>query len=875
MKFVLKQWLFICIALTSCTIKEAPPEENEKLIENLFERNNEQFEHILNQKDKYEVQVIYTQINRDSNNVPSFKTFGYNVDPERYFYPASTVKMPVAFLALEKLNEIKDADKSTIMLTDSAFSGQTAVLKDTTSESGFPTVGHYLKKIFLVSDNDAFNRLYEFLGQETINEKLKQKGYERSRIIHRLSTFLSEEENRHTNPIRFIKDDEVVYKQPLIYNQSSLPIKGQTLKGKGYIKDGKLISEPMDFTYKNFIPLDEMHMMLRAVIFPQHTDKKHTFNLTQDDYNFVYKYMSQLPSETSFPEYDQEEYHDSYSKLLMFGNEKTAIPDHIRIFNKYGQAYGYMVDNAYIVDTENKIEFMLSAVIHTNDNEIFNDGNYEYDEVAFPFMKNLGQIIYQYELQRERNYPPNLSKFMAIYDKITKVSGTFHQNLYQNYQHYYIPELNYRRIKRSDIEPYIDELEENPLFEVSKLGESVEGREINMVKLGNGPTKILLWSQMHGDESTATRSLFEIFKFFASDDSLNRFKDKILEETTLYFIPMLNPDGAEAFKRRNALSIDINRDALRLTSPEAKILKSARDKYEPEFGFNLHDQSKHYNVYRTGKTASISFLAPAYNYEKDINEGRGNAMKVIVSMNDVIQQYMPGNVGRYDDAFEPRAFGDNIQKWGTNTILIESGGFPDDPEKKKLVKMNFIAILHALHEIAEEGYKEENVEDYFKIPHNDRKFFDLLIRNGMVERYGQEYLLDIGIFNYEVAGNDKNVYHRSTIDELGDMSTFYGYKEVDANGMTISTGKIYPKVLRNHTSITTDKAHEWLTQGYTAVRVRQLPSKEIQAKLPIHLIPANQKSLEDLDIGHRANFIIKDGDEVKFAVINGRVIEVQ
>ncbi|WP_157494163.1 serine hydrolase [Fulvivirga imtechensis] len=869
-----KIWTIMSLTLLHCSPEMMSVKEDESLLENLMKTHPDQFQDILKNKDKYEVQIIYTQINRDSNNAPSFQSFYYNFDPDRYFYPASTVKMPVAFMALEKLNKMKvpGVDKYAAMLTDSAYSGQTAVLKDSTAATGLPAIAHYIKKLFIVSDNDAYNRLYEFVGQQEVNNKLKAKGYDDSRIIHRLSIFLNEEENRHTNPVRFVAGDSTLHEQLMVRNPDPLPLKGEVLKGKGYISGEELVESPMEFTHKNFIPLDELQLMLRAVVFPGYKDQQHTFDLTEEDYQFLYQYMSQLPSETTWPQYPSEEYYDAYSKFLMYGNDKAAIPKHIRIFNKIGQAYGYMIDNAYIVDNKNKVEFMLSAVIHTNENEIYNDGQYEYEQVAFPFMKNLGQLIYQYELNRKRLFHPDFSRFMVNYDKVLKVSETLHPNLYQNYQHYHVPALDYRRIKRKDIEPFIEKSKSLPGFEVSKLGESVEGREINLVKAGEGATKVLLWSQMHGDESTATRALFEIFNFLASDDALNVFKDKILKETTLYIIPMLNPDGAEVFKRRNALSIDLNRDALRLISPEARILKETRDKYEPEFGFNLHDQSKHYNAYRTGKTASISFLAPAYNYEKEVNEGRGKAMKLIVSMNDVLQEYIPGRIGRYDDAFEPRAFGDNMQKWGTNTILIESGGYPGDPEKKELVKMNFVAILHALSEIAESRYQNMPLNAYYRIPENDRKFYDLLVRNGQVFRNGKYYTMDIGIFNSERT-QEGETYHQSSIDDMGDLSTFYGYEELDAGGMKIIPGEIYPPVVEV-SAITEERAREWLQAGYTAVKVKQIPDAKISATLPISIVPAAQDILVAPDLGQEANFLISKGDVVRYAVINGRVIEL-
>ena len=875
--FVPLHLLFFTIILSGCMKNNNALKEDQNLLENLMRSAPEQFTEILDNKDKYETQIIYTQINRDSNNVPSFKSFHYNFDHNRYFYPASTVKMPAAFLALEKLNElgIGGLDKYAEMLVDSAFSGQSTVSEDTTSASGMPTVAHYIKKIFLVSDNDAFNRLYEFLGQAYINRKLHQKGYKDSRIIHRLSIPLSEEENRYTNPMAFKSDGSIIYQQPLVYNDQPLPVKGEVLKGKGHLKDGNMINEPMDFGLKNHIPLDEMQMMLRTVVFPGSVDEEQRFDLTGEDYKFLYQYMSQLPAETTFPNYDTTEYYDAYSKFLMFGEEKAAIPGHIRIFNKIGLAYGYLIDNAYIVDFKNKTEFMLSAVIHTNANEIYNDGDYEYEQIALPFMRNLGQIVYEYELKRKKDHLPDLSEFMTGYDKVVATGGEPHADLYQNYRHYHIQQLGKKRIDREDIEPFIAALKGSSPFEVTKLGESVEGREINLIKAGSGKTKVLLWSQMHGDESTATRALFELFKFLSSSDVLDTVREKILQQTTLYFIPMLNPDGAAKYARRNALSFDLNRDALRLVSPESRILKNVRDKYNPDFGFNLHDQSIYYNVYRTGAPASISFLAPAYNYQKEVNETRSNAMKVIVSMNKVLQQYIPGQVGKYDDSFEPRAFGDNIQKWGTSTILIESGGYPDDPEKIHLVKLNFVAILAALIDIADGGYVNHTEEDYFDIPDNDRKLFDLLIRNAKVEKNENYNTTDVGIFFEEIqSGETGEVYYKGVVSDMGDLSTYYGYKEIDAKGMTLSRGRIYPRTLTDYKEISPEDAINWLSQGYTTVRLKMMPAEVENANLPLLLVSEDYKNQQSFTLDDEVYFLLEKNDKPVLAICNERIISL-
>jgi hypothetical protein len=387
-------WLLILgWTVTSCASRLT---ENQSLVENMMKEHPSKFRNILRNRDTLEVQIIYTQINRDSLNRPHFRSFYFHVDSTKYFYPASTVKLPIALLALEKLNRlnIKGLDKFTPMYNDSAYSGQFSVKKDTTSESGKPSAAHYAKKILLVSDNDASNRLYEFVGQKEVNASLKSKGYN-MRILHRLERPLKPDQNRHTEAVRFINHDTVVFSQPMLVNEDSIKPPRKVFKGIGYVKnDTELIKQPFDFTYKNFYPIQEQQEILKAILFPAFTDPKRTFNISEEDRKFVMKYMSQRPGENKYPAYYKDKnYFDAYCKFLMYGDGKKPIPTNIRIFNKVGDAYGYLLDNAYIVDFNNGVEFMLSAVINTNIDGIYNDGKYEYQKLGYPFMKNLGRAV--------------------------------------------------------------------------------------------------------------------------------------------------------------------------------------------------------------------------------------------------------------------------------------------------------------------------------------------------------------------------------------------------------------------------------------------------------------------------------------------------
>jgi hypothetical protein len=402
---------FIVLILLSCNdIEEKDPLE--EIMSQLKGRNNEV---IVNSR-QYGLQVLYTQIDRDQNNIPQLRTWSYHVDSNAYFYPASTIKLPVALLAMEKINNLKIPGLSSTsdMLTDSAYSGQSKVLYDSSSESLKPSVAHYIKKIFLVSDNDAFNRLYEFLGQEYINNALSKKGFQNSGIVHRLSIYLTADENRHTNPVRFFNRDTLVYQQA---QQVSVPFyrERKDIKlGKGYMRGDSLVQEPMDFSGKNFMSLDDLHKILIETIFPGQLLGEPIFNLTEEDYELLYKYMSMYPAESTYPYYG-DKYDDNYCKFIMYGDNSNRLPGNLRLFNKVGLAYGFVIDVAYVVDFEKNIEFFLSAVIDVNLNQVYMDDNYAYDSLAFPYLADLGKAVYDYELKRSRKILPDLKRFKFEY----------------------------------------------------------------------------------------------------------------------------------------------------------------------------------------------------------------------------------------------------------------------------------------------------------------------------------------------------------------------------------------------------------------------------------------------------------------------------
>ena len=393
---------------------------NTDLLPKLLATRPEQFKELMDNSDKYRLQILYTQIDRDKKNNPKFKTFGYRISNTEYFYPASTVKFPASALALEKINNlnIKGLTKSSPMLTGAEFQKHTPMMKDSTAESSLPSVAHYIKKILMVSDNDAFNRLYEFIGQEAFNETLHQKGYGNTRIFHRLQVGMNKEQNRRTNPIKFMSGNEITYQQPMVISEKNYSSPTPISIGKGYMQNDSIVNTPFDFTDKNFYPLIDQQAILKAILFPASVEPKKRFNLTEDDYKFLYKYMSQMPTESTYPKYDPTEFYPTYCKFLMYGSSKNDVVNpNMRIFNKVGDAYGFLLDNAYIVDFEKGVEFMLTTVLLCNNDQIFNDDKYDYNTIGFPFMKNLGKLIYEYELSRPRKNKADLSRFKLEYDK--------------------------------------------------------------------------------------------------------------------------------------------------------------------------------------------------------------------------------------------------------------------------------------------------------------------------------------------------------------------------------------------------------------------------------------------------------------------------
>jgi len=408
--------IFLCFLTIRCY---AQPRTDE-LLKNLLATNRHPvFQEVINHPEAYRLQIIYTQIDRNLANKPSFKNYYFRVDSTEYFNPASTVKLPLALLSLEKLNRLKKpgVTKFTAIQFDSAYSGQTKEWHDNTAQTGYPSIAQFIRKAFLVSDNDAYSRMYEFVGQESINRSLHAKGYLDTRITHRFVR-LTPEENRHTNPVRFVQEDgTLIYAQAAAYNKDPFDFSRMAKIGKGYYVKDSLIREPFNFTERNKFPLESFQQVLQSVMFPLSVPEKHRFDLTPDDYAFLHQYLSQFPGETNYPKYDAQQYYDSYVKFFFMDSLHHQLPQDVRVFNKVGWAYGFLTDASYVVDFKNKVEYMLTATLYTNNDGILNDDKYEYESVGHPFLYQLGQTIYQHERKRKRKYRPNLNQFRIPYEK--------------------------------------------------------------------------------------------------------------------------------------------------------------------------------------------------------------------------------------------------------------------------------------------------------------------------------------------------------------------------------------------------------------------------------------------------------------------------
>lgn len=406
--------LLLCFSISKAQIN------SDGVLERILQQSSSPILHqVISNSQYYRCQIVYTEINRDQQGTPHFTNHYFNYDPKLYFNPASMVKMPLAFLSMEKLNElnIPGINKYTRMSFDSSYARQVAISRDSSAENGFPSISHFVKRAFLISENDPYNRMYQFVGQQAINRKLHSKGYPTVRITRQFMGN-TEDQNRHTNAIHFYdKNGKIIYNQLPAFNTDSFDFSQEIKLGKEhYNRVDSLIYAPFDFTKHNFVSIEDFRKMLQSVVFPNSVPISQRFNIREEDRQFLLKYLSQYPSETSYPKYDTSTFYDSYVKFYFLDSTHT-MPPHIRVFNKVGWAYGFMTDVSYILDTKNNVDYMIASTVYVNSDEVLNDNKYEFDSIGRPFFKSLGEAIYKYELSRKRQYHPVLKNPVKSYDK--------------------------------------------------------------------------------------------------------------------------------------------------------------------------------------------------------------------------------------------------------------------------------------------------------------------------------------------------------------------------------------------------------------------------------------------------------------------------
>lgn len=426
--------------------------------------------------------------------------------------------------------------------------------------------------------------------------------------------------------------------------------------------------------------------------------------------------------------------------------------------------------------------------------------------------------------------------------------------------------LNKEQLTYSDIEPLLARHKQNSLFHIQQIGQSLYGVPVQQITIGQGEKRILAWSQMHGDESTATAALMDLLNYIAADEQ-KAWRDSWLDKVTLRLIPMVNPDGAEVGTRVNAQGIDINRDAKTLQTPEGRLLMQAAETFKPHYGFNLHDQNRHYAVGEGFKQATISLLAPAFDHQKSIDEPRKKAMQLIGEMAQLIESEIPGYLGRYNDTYSERSFGDTFAGMGISTILIESGGHPADDHRQVARRINAQLLVQVIDSITTGRYQDVPVDAYQDIPFNRTGGIkDVLIRNITLVLQEQPATLDLA-FNL-----DLRAARRARIDDIGDLSIFGSYHQLDATGLTYQPGKAYS--LKSVLNLTDKQYLSLLQQGYTHFTGDEALLKN-KSRYPLQVNPRNLPE-ESLQRGQNATFVLQDAEgKVRYSVINGQIIDVQ
>ncbi len=448
------------------------------------------------------------------------------------------------------------------------------------------------------------------------------------------------------------------------------------------------------------------------------------------------------------------------------------------------------------------------------------------------------------------------------------------KEVFTGFESFYEKSLSSPIVTYRDILPLLSFHKKNKGIKIKQIGKSIDGKVLYSVQIGTGKIKVLAWSQMHGDESTATRTFFDLLNFIERKENQKIVKN-LFSHITLYLIPMLNPDGAEKQKRFNALGIDINRDAVDLVSPEAEILERLFREISPDFALNLHDQDGWYSVGESGKPTAISFLATTPDAKKSKTEERKRAMSVIGKTASELCKYAPGHIAKYSDEYEPRAFGDNFAQRGASVILIEAGRWENDENKDFIRKLYFTSLMTVIKTIAAEKYTAAAIKVYNEIPENKELIYDLILRK---VKLNNKYIVDIGIKRYPIYDKKKGRIYEGKIEAIGDLSIYSAFEEYLFEDCTA-----YPAEKLNFGSIKSSENFkksfwELAKSGIAIIEYKKSEEKEISRvrdEIPLNYVKADCEFSSEIFPGNYANFVLKNKKgEKEGLILNGFFINL-
>lgn len=439
-----------------------------------------------------------------------------------------------------------------------------------------------------------------------------------------------------------------------------------------------------------------------------------------------------------------------------------------------------------------------------------------------------------------------------------------------------MPGMDSCRFRPETVFQVLDSLAYFPSIRVTPIGKSIEGRPIHLMKWGNGPVRILLWSQMHGDESTGTMALMDMFQAFVQEKNFSDVR-KWKDHLTIYAIPMLNPDGASRYNRRNAVGIDLNRDAERLTTPEGRLLQYYIDSLQPVWAFNLHDQNRYYAAGPGGKPVVMAFLAPAADHTRKMTLVRSEAAALIGQLAKQLKPLIPGQIARYHDAFESRAFGDYATAAGIRTILIEAGWIQGDEQKQMLRQLYFATLMSAIKCIADRKNQPADSEAYFSLPQNHYQFFDLLIRDVRYVYRKDTIRMDIGIRQTEKLAPDGETWiTEAEVQDIGDLSAFKGHITMDRGPYHLVHAMAYGHVVPDLNALRQVEILTLIRQGYAIFRVIGVTTSQKYLPLPIALKSPDDNANPAFQMnGNPIFYLANPSGELEYLIVNGWVWDLK